>query len=57
MGWLFVFIITGQVLRDFKKGIFEDPLYTLSDWNQSDVDPCSWNGVLCSGAQDRVLSL
>ncbi|KAJ3680365.1 hypothetical protein LUZ60_016643 [Juncus effusus] len=44
-------------LSAFKRAIYEDPYSKLSDWNARDEDPCGWNGVTCSTANNRVVSL
>ena len=45
----------GLALLAFKLAIQEDPLSSLSAWNESDENPCSWPGVSC--ANSRVISL
>ncbi|XP_044488035.1 receptor protein kinase-like protein ZAR1 [Mangifera indica] len=37
----------GYALLSFKQSIYEDPEGSLSNWNSSDENPCSWNGVTC----------
>lgn len=37
----------GVALLSFKASIREDPEGSLSNWNSSDQDPCSWNGITC----------
>ncbi|XP_038971112.1 probable LRR receptor-like serine/threonine-protein kinase At1g63430 isoform X2 [Phoenix dactylifera] len=46
-----------SALAAFKRGIFEDPLSVLSDWNTLDGDPCNWTGVICSKPWNRLLAL
>ncbi|KAB2620923.1 LRR receptor-like serine/threonine-protein kinase [Pyrus ussuriensis x Pyrus communis] len=43
-------------LLDFKKRIIEDPLSVMSSWNHS-VHFCSWVGIICHRATQRVLIL
>jgi hypothetical protein len=38
----------GVLLLSFKYAVLNDPLSVLSNWNYSDLTPCSWNGVSCS---------
>ncbi|XP_022945835.1 receptor protein kinase-like protein ZAR1 [Cucurbita moschata] len=45
----------GTALFSFKQFITEDPEASLSNWNSSDQNPCSWNGVTCNDL--RVVSL
>ncbi|XVF44217.1 hypothetical protein PTKIN_Ptkin02bG0103100 [Pterospermum kingtungense] len=45
----------GYVLLSFKQSIYEDPEGCLSNWNSSDDNPCSWNGVTCK--EHRVVSV
>ncbi|XWS22469.1 hypothetical protein CRYUN_Cryun29cG0037500 [Craigia yunnanensis] len=45
----------GYVLLSLKKSIYEDPKGSLSNWNSSDDNPCSWNGVTCK--EQRVVSV
>lgn len=45
----------GNALLSFKNSITEDPEASLSNWNSSDENPCSWNGVTCKDF--RVVSL
>ncbi|XP_044972465.1 receptor protein kinase-like protein ZAR1 [Hordeum vulgare subsp. vulgare] len=40
----------GQALLSFRAAVLQDPTGALADWNASDADPCSWNGVACDGA-------
>ncbi|XP_010922469.1 receptor protein kinase-like protein ZAR1 [Elaeis guineensis] len=37
----------GFALLSFKSSIREDPEGCLSNWNSSDPNPCSWNGITC----------
>ncbi|RXH81819.1 hypothetical protein DVH24_036160 [Malus domestica] len=43
-------------LLDFKKRITEDPLSVMSSWNHS-IHFCSWRGITCHRATQRVLIL
>ncbi|KAJ8769832.1 hypothetical protein K2173_008240 [Erythroxylum novogranatense] len=45
----------GYALLSFKQSVYEDPEGSLSNWNSSDVNPCSWNGITCKGG--RVVSV
>ncbi|KAJ0038502.1 hypothetical protein Pint_22088 [Pistacia integerrima] len=45
----------GYALLSFKQSIYEDPEGSLSNWNSSDENPCSWNGVTCK--EQRVISV
>lgn len=45
----------GYALLSFKQSIYEDPEGSLSNWNSSDENPCSWNGVTCK--EQRVVSV
>ncbi|MBA0649011.1 hypothetical protein Goklo_016625 [Gossypium klotzschianum] len=45
----------GYALISFKQSIYEDPEGSLSNWNSSDDNPCSWNGVTCK--EQRVVSV
>ncbi|KFK33342.1 hypothetical protein AALP_AA5G001600 [Arabis alpina] len=45
----------GFALLTFKQSVHDDPTGSLSNWNSSDGDPCSWNGVTCK--ELRVVSL
>ncbi|XP_058091423.1 receptor protein kinase-like protein ZAR1 isoform X2 [Magnolia sinica] len=38
----------GSALLSFKQSIQQDPEASLSNWNSSDENPCSWNGISCS---------
>lgn len=37
----------GFALLSFKNSIAKDPEGSLSNWNSSDANPCSWNGITC----------
>ncbi|XP_021752994.1 receptor protein kinase-like protein ZAR1 [Chenopodium quinoa] len=37
----------GVALLSFKQSITQDPDGSMSNWNQSDENPCSWNGITC----------
>ncbi|XP_022775541.1 receptor protein kinase-like protein ZAR1 [Durio zibethinus] len=45
----------GYALLSFKQSIYEDPEGSLGNWNSSDDNPCSWNGVTCK--EQRVVSV
>ncbi|KAI3433202.1 Protein kinase domain-containing protein [Psidium guajava] len=45
----------GHALLSFKQSIYEDPEGSLSNWNSSDENPCSWNGVTCK--EEKVVSV
>ncbi|XP_074309498.1 receptor protein kinase-like protein ZAR1 [Silene latifolia] len=37
----------GLALITFKQSITKDPENSLSNWNTSNENPCSWNGITC----------
>ncbi|XAR72311.1 Non-specific serine/threonine protein kinase [Bertholletia excelsa] len=45
----------GNALLSFKQSIKEDPEGSLNNWNYSDENPCSWNGVTCK--EQKVVSV
>ncbi|KAK6931540.1 Leucine-rich repeat [Dillenia turbinata] len=45
----------GYALLTFKQSIREDPEGSLNDWNYSDGNPCSWNGIACK--EQKVVSV
>lgn len=45
----------GYALLSFKQSIVQDPEMSLSNWNSSDENPCTWNGVTCK--ELRVVSV
>ncbi|KAF8378667.1 hypothetical protein HHK36_030016 [Tetracentron sinense] len=45
----------GFALFSFKQSLREDPERSLSNWNSSDENPCSWNGITCR--EEKVVSL
>ncbi|KAK0573122.1 hypothetical protein LWI29_003279 [Acer saccharum] len=45
----------GYALLSLKQSIHKDPDGALSNWNSSDENPCSWNGVTCK--DQRVVSV
>ncbi|CAN0916205.1 Receptor protein kinase-like protein ZAR1 [Linum grandiflorum] len=47
----------GNALLAFKQSISEDPEGSLSNWNTSQDNPCSWNGVTCKDLQVISLSI
>ncbi|KAM7276675.1 hypothetical protein ACFE04_018541 [Oxalis oulophora] len=47
----------GYALLSFKQSIVEDPEGCFSNWNSSDQNPCSWNGITCKQLQVVSLSI
>lgn len=45
----------GIALLSFKQSIQQDPDGSLSNWDYSDENPCSWSGITCSSA--KVISV
>ncbi len=45
----------GLALLDFKNGLISKSI--LESWNASDVSPCNWEGVVCSGSDGLVTAL
>lgn len=45
----------GFALLSFRQSITEDPEGSLNNWNHSDENPCTWNGVTCK--ETRVVSV
>ncbi|XAR52452.1 Non-specific serine/threonine protein kinase [Bertholletia excelsa] len=45
----------GYALLSFKRSISEDPEGATNNWNNSDENPCSWNGITCK--EQRVVSV
>ncbi|KAA8529108.1 hypothetical protein F0562_034093 [Nyssa sinensis] len=45
----------GFALLSFKQSIKEDPEGSLNNWNYSDENPCSWNGITCE--EQKVVSV
>ncbi|KAH6763054.1 Leucine-rich repeat protein kinase family protein [Perilla frutescens var. hirtella] len=45
----------GIALFSFKQSIKLDPEGSLNNWNNSDDNPCSWNGITCK--QQRVVTV
>ncbi|KAA3453197.1 Leucine-rich repeat protein kinase family protein [Gossypium australe] len=45
----------GYALLSFKNSIYKDPEGSLSNWNSSHDNPCSWNGIACK--EQRVVSI
>ncbi|KZV42107.1 putative inactive leucine-rich repeat receptor-like protein kinase [Dorcoceras hygrometricum] len=45
----------GIALLSFKQSLKEDPGGALNNWNNSDENPCSWNGITCR--DQRVVSV
>lgn len=45
----------GYALLSLKQSIYDDPDGSLTNWNSSDQNPCSWNGVTCKDL--RVVSV
>ncbi|XP_058095550.1 protein MALE DISCOVERER 1-like isoform X2 [Magnolia sinica] len=49
--------LEGMVLLKFRAGVVSDPYGALSNWRNSDSDPCMWYGVRCVGGTVRMLDL
>ncbi|KAL5553071.1 hypothetical protein UlMin_040472 [Ulmus minor] len=47
----------GYALLSFKQSITEDPEGSLSNWNSSDENPCSWNGITCKALRVVAVSI
>lgn len=47
--------VDGFALLSLKQSIREDPEGSFSNWNYSDENPCSWNGITCKA--QRVVSV
>ncbi|GMH01920.1 hypothetical protein Nepgr_003759 [Nepenthes gracilis] len=47
----------GLALLSFKQSIYQDPEGSLTNWNYSDEDPCSWNGVTCKEQKVVAVSI
>ncbi|PIA33418.1 hypothetical protein AQUCO_04100090v1 [Aquilegia coerulea] len=47
----------GLALLSFKQLIKEDPEGSLNNWNSSDENPCSWNGITCKDQKVASLSI
>ncbi|RWW74308.1 hypothetical protein BHE74_00017753 [Ensete ventricosum] len=47
----------GTALLSFKAAIRGDPKGSLGNWNSSDENPCSWNGITCREGSVVALSL
>lgn len=45
----------GSALVSFKQSITQDPEGSLNNWNFSDGNPCSWNGITCK--DQKVVSV
>ncbi|KAF5727735.1 inactive leucine-rich repeat receptor-like protein kinase [Tripterygium wilfordii] len=45
----------GSALLSFKQSIYQDPEGSLGNWNSSDENPCSWNGITCK--DQKVVSV
>ncbi|GAB2297010.1 Zygote arrest protein 1 [Dionaea muscipula] len=45
----------GSALLSFKQSISQDPEGSLSNWSDSDENPCLWNGITCN--DHRVVSV
>ncbi|XP_058113090.1 serine/threonine-protein kinase BRI1-like 1 [Magnolia sinica] len=41
----------------FKSSVERDPNGVLQNWDVNSPNPCSWNGVVCSRPDDRVVGL
>ncbi|XP_043698545.1 receptor protein kinase-like protein ZAR1 [Telopea speciosissima] len=64
--WLFLFLCNsfllvgslndeGVALLSLKQSIGYDPERSLDNWNSSDNNPCSWNGITCR--EGKVVSI
>ncbi len=53
--WVFCFL-SGEALLSFKRGLLETH-GAMSNWNESDPDPCGWWGVECHASNRRVAKL
>ncbi|XP_061368203.1 receptor protein kinase-like protein ZAR1 [Gastrolobium bilobum] len=47
--------VEGSLLLTLKRSIIADPERSLSNWNSSDENPCSWNGIACK--EQSVVSI
>lgn len=47
----------GHALLSFKASITEDPDGFLANWNSSNNDPCSWNGITCKDSTVVSISI
>ncbi|XP_021727100.1 receptor protein kinase-like protein ZAR1 [Chenopodium quinoa] len=47
----------GVALLSFKRSITQDPDGSMSNWNQSDENPCSWNGITCKNLKVVSVSI
>ncbi|KAJ4960977.1 hypothetical protein NE237_020887 [Protea cynaroides] len=45
----------GVALLSLKQSVGDDPERSLDNWNSSDSDPCSWNGISCR--EGKVFSI
>ncbi|XP_042500424.1 receptor protein kinase-like protein ZAR1 [Macadamia integrifolia] len=45
----------GVALLSLKQSVGDDPERSLDNWNSSDNDPCSWNGIQCN--EGKVFSI
>lgn len=45
----------GFALMSFKQAIQDDPEGSMNNWNSSDENPCSWNGITCK--DQKVVSV
>lgn len=50
------FVCSGVALLSIK-ALLNDPTDVFANWNESDADPCSWNGVSCQIQTKRVRML
>jgi hypothetical protein len=50
------FFFSGEALLSFKRGLLETQ-GAMSNWNESDPDPCGWWGVECHASNRRVSKL
>ncbi|KAK9091784.1 hypothetical protein Sjap_024961 [Stephania japonica] len=47
----------GLGLLALKNSITEDPLGSMNNWNLSDQNPCSWNGISCKDLRVTSISI
>ncbi|XP_043696204.1 receptor protein kinase-like protein ZAR1 [Telopea speciosissima] len=45
----------GVALLSLKRSVSDDPERSLNNWNSSDDNPCSWNGITCT--EGKVVSI
>lgn len=47
----------GAALLSFKSSMEGDPGGSFANWNSSDPNPCSWNGIACQDMQVVSISI